>query len=102
MICTVTASPLLPSDRPLADSGREGVLILLADELDGERVRIEIEGIRGGDLAAAGGREVTARRGELVPARIDLKALPEPDDDDDSSGSGDGSGDDGDSSGPGG
>ena len=83
---------LLPRNgRPLRDTGREGVLILLADELDGERLTIRIDGIRDGDLVAEGTREVTARFDALVNARVDMQAVPDDDDDDDDDSSGPGS-----------
>lgn len=64
---------LLPEeDRPLSDSGREGVVLLLPDEVADGEVTIQVDGLDRDKVVVAGAVSVGVALGELAAAEVRL------------------------------
>jgi len=71
---TIAERTLLPEEqRPLSDSGRESALVLLPDQLGGQEVTVQVDGLVRGSTAASGQVVVTAERGALLSATVTLR-----------------------------
>ena len=65
---------LLPEDdRPLSESGREAVVVVVADDLGGDEVTLRVDGLARGDVIASGQVAVRVTAGELVAAEVTLR-----------------------------
>ena len=65
---------LLPEeDRPISDSGREDVIVLVPRDVAGGEVTLRVEGLFRGDVIASGQVTVRVAPGELVPAGVTLR-----------------------------
>jgi hypothetical protein len=77
---------LLPEeDRPLSDAGREGVVLLLPDDVAGTSVTIRVDGLDRDEVVVAGEVSVAIALGELVPAELRLVDVQEDCDEEDGS-----------------
>jgi hypothetical protein len=65
---------LLPDGaRPLDESGREGVLLLVPDSVPGGEVEIRVDGLVRGDVVASGTVTVRVAAGELTAAEVTVR-----------------------------
>jgi hypothetical protein len=77
---------LLPEeDRPLSEGGREGVVLLLPDDVAGGEVTIRVDGLDHDKVVVAGEVSVGIALGELAAAELRLVDVHEDCDDEDGS-----------------